>query len=112
MEVDPGEVIRSPATFAVTGVAEVGSPETASYLNPVEAILPPLRVTGLRKELTVSVTEPRALREGYLEQLRMFTDELKKTCRGMGIDYQRFSSGESLDVALSQFLAVRAASMK
>jgi hypothetical protein len=42
----------------------------------------------------------------------MFTDELKKLCRGMHIDFQRFSSGDPLDVALSQFLATRAASMK
>ena len=57
------------------------------------------------EEMGELLTEPRALREGYLEQLRQFTDELKKTCRGMGIDYQRFSSRDSLDVALSQFLA-------
>jgi hypothetical protein len=30
----------------------------------------------------------------------------------MNIDFQRFSSGEPLDVALSQFLATRLASMK
>src|SRR6266542_984699 len=31
------------------------------------------------------LTEPRALREGYLEQLAMFTEELKRMCRGMNI---------------------------
>jgi hypothetical protein len=30
----------------------------------------------------------------------------------MNIDFQRFNSGEHLDVALSQFLATRAATMK
>src|SRR5256885_5480807 len=58
------------------------------------------------------LTEPRALREAYIQQLAMFTEELKKSCRGMHIDFQRFSSGDALDVALSQFLATRAASMK
>lgn len=58
------------------------------------------------------LTEPRALREGYLEQLNLFTEGLKKLCRGMNIDYQRFVTNEPLDVSLSQFLANRAASMK
>ena len=55
------------------------------------------------------VTEPRSLRDGYLEQLRQFTDDLKKLCRGMNIDYRRFNTAEPLDVSLSQFLADRAA---
>src|SRR5439155_913608 len=50
------------------------------------------------------LTEPRALRQGYIEQLNLFTEELKKTCRAMHIDFQRYSSGEALDVSLSQFL--------
>lgn len=58
------------------------------------------------------LTDPKALREGYLEQLRLFTDELKQLCRAMRIDFQRFSTGDSLDVPLSQFLATRSASMK
>lgn len=58
------------------------------------------------------LTEPRALRDGYLEQLRLFTDKLKRVCRGMRVDFQRFSSADSLDVALSKFLATRAASLK
>ncbi|MCS7034510.1 MAG: DUF58 domain-containing protein [Phycisphaerae bacterium] len=58
------------------------------------------------------LTEPRSLREGYLQELRRFTEELKRMCRAMRIDFQRFSTGDSLDVALSQFLATRSASMK
>ena len=58
------------------------------------------------------LTEPRALREGYLEQLNAFTDELKKMCRGMHIDFTRMNSGEALDVSLSSFLATRSASIK
>jgi hypothetical protein len=44
--------------------------------------------------------------------LRSFTDELQKMCRGMHIDFSRLNSGEGLDVALSGFLANRAASIK
>lgn len=58
------------------------------------------------------LTEPRTLREGYLRQLRQFTDELAKICRGMTIDFQTFSTAGPLDVTLSQFLVTRAASMK
>jgi len=53
------------------------------------------------------LTEPEALRSAYLQELAKFTDELKRICRGMNIDYQRFSSGDALDVALSEFLARR-----
>src|SRR5687768_3747165 len=58
------------------------------------------------------LTDPRALREGYLAELSGFTAELQKLCRGMHIDFTRMNSGDSLDVALSGFLATRAASIK
>src|SRR5213592_3214199 len=83
-------------------------------LDPTEIEFPFEDVTLFKglEELGELLTEPRALREGYLQQLTMFTEHLKKACRGMHIDFHRFSSGESLDVSLSQFLATRAASMK
>jgi uncharacterized protein (DUF58 family) len=83
-------------------------------LDPAEIEFPFEDVTLFKglEEAGELLTEPRALREGYIEQLNLFTEGLKKSCRGMHIDFQRFSSGESLDVSLSQFLAVRAASMK
>jgi uncharacterized protein (DUF58 family) len=59
------------------------------------------------EELGQVLTEPEALRGAYLQELAKFTDELKRICRGMNIDYQRFSSGDALDVALSEFLARR-----
>jgi hypothetical protein len=83
-------------------------------LDPAEIEFPFEDVTlfkGLEEQGQL-LTEPRALRDGYLEQLANFTEELKKTCRGMNIDYQRYSTRDPLDVALSQFLANRAASMK
>ena len=83
-------------------------------LDPMEIDFPFEDVT-LFKGLEQSgelLTEPRALREGYLEQLRQFTDELKKMCRGMHVDFTRMNSGESLDVSLSNFLATRSASIK
>src|SRR4051794_33226879 len=83
-------------------------------LDPAEIEFPFEDVTLFKglEELGELLTEPRALRAGYLEQLRLFTEDLKKTCRGMNVDFQRFNTSDSLDVALSQFLATRAASIK
>jgi uncharacterized protein (DUF58 family) len=83
-------------------------------LDPMEIEFPFEDVTLFKgmEELGELLTEPRALREGYLEQLNNFTDELKKMCRGMHIDFTRMNSGEPLDVTLSSFLATRSASIK
>jgi uncharacterized protein (DUF58 family) len=82
-------------------------------LDPDEIEFPFEQVTRFKgmEESGDLLTEPRALRDGYIEQLGKFTDELKKLCRGMRVDFERFSSGDSLDVALSRFLATRAATM-
>jgi uncharacterized protein (DUF58 family) len=83
-------------------------------LDPQEIEFPFEDVTLFKglEEAGELLTEPRALREGYLEQLRQFTEELKRMCRSMHVDFERFSSGDPLDVALSQFLATRAATLK
>jgi uncharacterized protein (DUF58 family) len=83
-------------------------------LDPAELEFPFEDVT-LFKGLEQSgqlLTEPRALREGYLEQLRLHTEALKKACRGLNIDFVTLNSGEGLDIALSNFLATRSASIK
>lgn len=82
-------------------------------LDPMEIEFPFEDVVLFKglEEMGELLTEPRALREGYLEQLGRFTDELKRLCRGMNIDYVRMNSGEPLDVTLSSFLATRAASV-
>ncbi len=83
-------------------------------LDPMEVNFPFEDVTLFKglEGLGDLLTEPRALREGYMKQLNDFTDQMKKMCRGMHVDFQRMNSGDSLDVALSNFLANRAASMK
>ena len=83
-------------------------------LDPLEIDFPFEETTLFRglEESGELLTEPRALREGYLEQLALFTNELSKMCRGMRIDFTRMNIGEPLDIALSGFLANRAASMK
>ena len=83
-------------------------------LDPMEVEFPFEDVTLFKglEGLGELLTEPRALRDGYLEQLNQFTDEMKKMCRGMHVDFQRMNSDEPLDVALSSFLATRSASIK
>jgi hypothetical protein len=83
-------------------------------LDPLEIEFPFEDVTLFKglEDMGELLTEPRALREGYIEQLNLFTDQLTKMCRGMHIDFQRYSTADPLDVALSTFLATRAASIK
>ncbi len=83
-------------------------------LDPMEVNFPFEDVTLFKglEGLGDLLTEPRALRDGYMQQLNDFTEQMKKMCRGMHIDFQRMNSGDSLDVALSNFLAHRAASIK
>ena len=83
-------------------------------LDPLEIDFPFEDVTMFKglEEAGELLTEPRALREGYLEQLKLFTESMKKMCRGMHIDFTRMNSGEPLDTSLSGFLATRSASMR
>lgn len=83
-------------------------------LDPMEIEFPFEDVTLFKglEEMGELLTEPRALREGYLEQLSMATESLKKLCRGMHIDFTRMNTSEGLDVTLSGFLATRSASIK
>jgi hypothetical protein len=53
------------------------------------------------------LTDPRALREGYLEQVERFVEELRRGCRSMNIDYVQLPTDKSLGVALSAYLAHR-----
>lgn len=64
------------------------------------------------EELGDLLTEPRALREGYLEQMKAHAEKLRKLCRGMNVDFTTFNTADPLDVALSEFLAQRMATMK
>lgn len=58
------------------------------------------------------LAEPRALRDAYLEQVRHHTDELRRACRALRVDFAQLDTGQPLDVQLSAFLATRAASIR
>jgi uncharacterized protein (DUF58 family) len=65
------------------------------------------RFLGL-EEMPDLIAEPRALRDGYLEVLREFLDQVRRMCASMRIDYMLLSTGDRLDKALSGYLAARA----
>jgi uncharacterized protein (DUF58 family) len=58
------------------------------------------------------LTEPGSLRARYLEEVRDFQARLRVGCAKMNIDYTVFSSASPLDVALSGYLATRAARLR
>jgi uncharacterized protein (DUF58 family) len=83
-------------------------------LDPMEIAFPFEDVTLFKglEDAGELLTEPRALRDAYLEQLEQHGAALKKMCRGMNNDFARLSSGEPLDVSLGAFLGRRSASIK
>ena len=57
-------------------------------------------------------TEPRALRDQYLHELNAFLERIRSECLEHQIDYQRLSTADPLDVALSSYLATRMATSR
>jgi uncharacterized protein (DUF58 family) len=55
------------------------------------------------------LTDPRSLREGYLEQVTAFVSELQKGCRGQNMDYVQLRTDANLGIALSSYLGRRLA---
>jgi uncharacterized protein (DUF58 family) len=58
------------------------------------------------------LTDPRALRDGYLEQVGSFITELQRGCRNQNIDYVQLRTDRDPGVALSGYLAHRLARTK
>jgi uncharacterized protein (DUF58 family) len=55
------------------------------------------------------LTDPRALRDGYLAQVSGFIEELRRGCRDQNIDYVQMRTDTQLGLALSTYLAHRLA---
>jgi uncharacterized protein (DUF58 family) len=55
------------------------------------------------------LTDPRSLRDGYLEQVNTFVTELQKGCLNQNIDYVQLRTDHSLGIALAGYLAHRLA---
>ncbi|MCA8943537.1 MAG: DUF58 domain-containing protein, partial [Planctomycetes bacterium] len=58
------------------------------------------------------LADPRALRDAYLAEVGAFRDTIRKGCHGQRVDYVELVTSEPLDVALSSYIAARAARAK
>ncbi len=58
------------------------------------------------------LTDPHALKRAYQAELQSFLQELEKGCRMVDIDYVPLRTNQSLDVALSSYLASRSARIR
>ena len=66
----------------------------------------PTRFEGL-ESIDYLNCNPRALREGYLEAIGAFLDEIRRECARNTIDYALIRTSEPLDAALATFLSSR-----
>ena len=83
-------------------------------LDPAELDFP-FRDTTLFKGLEGMpeiLTDPHALKRAYQAELGSFLEELEKGCRMVDIDYVPLRTDQSLDVALSSYLASRSARIR
>jgi uncharacterized protein (DUF58 family) len=55
------------------------------------------------------LTDPRSLRQSYLDQFGQYVNDLQRGCRNQNIDYVQMRTDTRLDVALSSYLAHRMA---
>jgi uncharacterized protein (DUF58 family) len=55
------------------------------------------------------LTDPRTLRQGYLDEVEAYLLELQRGCRGQNIDYVQLRTNADLGIALSSYLASRLA---
>jgi uncharacterized protein (DUF58 family) len=63
---------------------------------------------GLEQQADL-LTDPRSLRQGYLDEVGAFVNALRRGCREQNIDYVQLRTDANLGVALSSYLAHRLA---
>ncbi len=68
----------------------------------------PTRFDGLEHSRHIKCN-PRALREGYLESLKVFLTTIRRTTAEDGIDYSLIRTSQPLDAALAAFITRRMA---
>jgi hypothetical protein len=66
----------------------------------------PTRFEGL-ESLDYLNCNPRALREGYLEAMNAFLDEIRRDCADNMVDYALLRTSQPLDAALATYLSNR-----
>jgi hypothetical protein len=83
-------------------------------LDPAELTFPFHQATLFRglEQFPELLTDPRVLRQGYLDQVNAFVTEIERGCRGQNIDYVQMLTDRNLGIALSTYLAHRLARTK
>ena len=78
-------------------------------LDPAELDFPFQQTTLFKglEQLPDVLTDPRALRQAYLEEFGRFLNAVRKGCRDQRVDYVQLRTDQPLDVALSSYLAAR-----
>jgi hypothetical protein len=66
------------------------------------------RFEGLESDQQLTCN-PRALRQGYLDALNAYLDEVRRACARNTVDYALIRTSQPFDVSLTAFLAARAA---
>jgi uncharacterized protein (DUF58 family) len=56
------------------------------------------------EEMPQLTCDPRALRDGYIEALNEYLEEVRRGCARLGIDYQLVRTSDYLDAVLAKFL--------
>ena len=67
------------------------------------------RFEGL-EELPHLLCDPRALRDGYLDELEQYLTEVRRGCTRIGVEYHLIRTSDYLDAVLSRFLFQRMSS--
>ncbi|GAB6165982.1 DUF58 domain-containing protein [Thermostilla marina] len=71
----------------------------------------PTRFESLETDEVVPC-DARSLREGYLQELRKYLEEVRRGCARGGVDYTLVRTGEPLDAALAAFLSYRMSAIR
>ncbi len=78
-------------------------------LDPAELDFPFRETTLFRgmEQMPDVLTDPRALRRAYLDEFEKFQQSVNRGCRAQYIDYVLLRTDQSLEIALSSYLALR-----
>jgi uncharacterized protein (DUF58 family) len=78
-------------------------------LDPAELDVQFRQTTVFRgmEQMPDVLTDPQALRRAYLDEFEKFQQSVNRGCRAQYIDYVLLRTDQSLEIALSSYLALR-----
>jgi uncharacterized protein (DUF58 family) len=78
-------------------------------LDPAELDFPFRQTTLFRgmEQMPDVLTDPQALRRAYLQEINKFQQAVNRGCRAQYVDYVLLRTDQSLEIALSSYLALR-----